>query len=460
MKKLTVLIFTLAFIFCGTAYADEDVMCAQVITFGQNPETLEWEMFPTPCDVPDGWETSMSRPTDEEINPGYIKGDIMPTIAPYTPDGQVSPQEPYIAPFSETETADYTLTEDDNGKTLTLKTGETVRVILESNPSTGYNWAVRALDQNILEHTYNIYTSDCSDEQVMGCGGKEEINFMAIASGETTLEMLYYRGWEGESSAIKTFTLKASVSGDPIIRDDIVIPNDDISESGVVLPGSEAVVSVPNYTFTETDDGKTASVGKGESVRITLESNPSTGYKWNMKASEQDILKNTANDYTSECEEGMMGCGGKEVWDFTAVASGTATLEMLYYRGWEQESSAIRTFTLNVSVSDTATDIELIGRPTEKQVPVLYDDDDADIIPIIAPLSSPGDYNSDGVIDRGDVKEKRKDNDKAFKTWKKECWKMEKDCGDYNGNGVTDKKDLKEKKADLDRSLKTWEKER
>lgn len=31
-------------------------VCAQVITFARNPETGQCEAFPTPCDVPEGWE--------------------------------------------------------------------------------------------------------------------------------------------------------------------------------------------------------------------------------------------------------------------------------------------------------------------------------------------------------------------------------------------------------------------
>lgn len=40
-----------------------DEFCAQVITYGQNPDTGEWETFPSPCDVPDGWASSPQRPT-------------------------------------------------------------------------------------------------------------------------------------------------------------------------------------------------------------------------------------------------------------------------------------------------------------------------------------------------------------------------------------------------------------
>lgn len=37
-------------------------MCAQVITYAENPETGEVIAFPTPCSVPEGWETVPNRP--------------------------------------------------------------------------------------------------------------------------------------------------------------------------------------------------------------------------------------------------------------------------------------------------------------------------------------------------------------------------------------------------------------
>lgn len=35
---------------------DEGVVCIQVITPARNPETGEVRDFPTPCDVPEGWD--------------------------------------------------------------------------------------------------------------------------------------------------------------------------------------------------------------------------------------------------------------------------------------------------------------------------------------------------------------------------------------------------------------------
>lgn len=66
MKKLliggVVIVVTLGGVWFGYTTltekdADSDHMCAQVITDARNPETGEVREFPTPCDVPDGWDT-------------------------------------------------------------------------------------------------------------------------------------------------------------------------------------------------------------------------------------------------------------------------------------------------------------------------------------------------------------------------------------------------------------------
>ncbi|OGN13950.1 MAG: hypothetical protein A3J47_02240 [Candidatus Yanofskybacteria bacterium RIFCSPHIGHO2_02_FULL_43_22] len=38
-----------------------DEVCIQVITPARNPETGEVKEFPTPCDVPKGWEITQSH---------------------------------------------------------------------------------------------------------------------------------------------------------------------------------------------------------------------------------------------------------------------------------------------------------------------------------------------------------------------------------------------------------------
>ena len=47
----------------GGEAGDEATACIQVITWGLDPRTGAWREFPTPCDVPAGWESSSSDPT-------------------------------------------------------------------------------------------------------------------------------------------------------------------------------------------------------------------------------------------------------------------------------------------------------------------------------------------------------------------------------------------------------------
>ncbi len=46
----------------ATELDSRDDVCLQVITYAQNPETLTWITFPTPCDVPAGWTASPTPP--------------------------------------------------------------------------------------------------------------------------------------------------------------------------------------------------------------------------------------------------------------------------------------------------------------------------------------------------------------------------------------------------------------
>ena len=45
------------------------VECPFGYTYAQNPQTLHWGIFPTPCDVPVGWISSSTAPTDYEVCP-------------------------------------------------------------------------------------------------------------------------------------------------------------------------------------------------------------------------------------------------------------------------------------------------------------------------------------------------------------------------------------------------------
>jgi len=97
--------------------------------------------------------------------------------------------------------------------------------------------------------------------------------------------------------------------------------------------------------------GKTVEVGVGGSVVVTLESNPTTGFNWELvKISDESVLEQTDQKFEAPEAKGVVGAGGKEVWTFKALKKGTSTISMEYSRPWEGGEKAAKTFNLTVVV--------------------------------------------------------------------------------------------------------------
>jgi inhibitor of cysteine peptidase len=69
--------------------------------------------------------------------------------------------------------------------------GKEFKVILPSNPSTGYHWEiVGELDKNVVEFVSQDYRAD--EPVLAGSGGSDVWVFKAVAPGETTITLGYY----------------------------------------------------------------------------------------------------------------------------------------------------------------------------------------------------------------------------------------------------------------------------
>jgi inhibitor of cysteine peptidase len=101
--------------------------------------------------------------------------------------------------------------------------------------------------------------------------------------------------------------------------------------------------------LTAADSGSVVGLGGGDTVTITLDSNGTTGFQWNL-VSEPDasVLELVASEYV-EPEDGLVGEGGVEVWTFEAVATGETALELAYARPFEPDAVEA-TFSLAIRV--------------------------------------------------------------------------------------------------------------
>jgi len=90
-------------------------------------------------------------------------------------------------------------------------------------------------------------------------------------------------------------------------------------------------------------------IGIGESFQIELASNPSTGYSWKwMNKQEMSVVDTTDNQYIPDGPD-RIGGGGREIWKFKGLKSGSEVIKLGYTRAWESGPAA-DTKTIKVNV--------------------------------------------------------------------------------------------------------------
>lgn len=80
-----------------------------------------------------------------------------------------------------------------------------------------------------------------------------------------------------------------------------------------------------------TDPQLPIEVSAGKEFNIILESNPSTGYHWEVGELDKNVLEFVKKDYASTSDPNLVGGGGLDVWTFKAVNAGEAQITLGYY---------------------------------------------------------------------------------------------------------------------------------
>jgi inhibitor of cysteine peptidase len=101
-------------------------------------------------------------------------------------------------------------------------------------------------------------------------------------------------------------------------------------------------------TFTEADSGSLEVIKKGETFKVVLPENPSTGYSWNMTVS--DGLKVVDDRYIPPAQQ-VPGRGGQHEWTIKAVNPGQQKVRCIYMRPWEPIHYNETTFRLDIEVT-------------------------------------------------------------------------------------------------------------
>ena len=116
-----------------------------------------------------------------------------------------------LALFSGCDAHGINLTGADNNGQIAAKSGDTLILTLDSNPTTGYSWQVMEIDNAVLVQNGNPeYKQSAGSEGLVGAGGTEIFHFNVVGTETTTLELGYMRPWESVPP-IETFTIEVVV---------------------------------------------------------------------------------------------------------------------------------------------------------------------------------------------------------------------------------------------------------
>jgi len=100
--------------------------------------------------------------------------------------------------------------EQDAGRTVALRRGDRLAVVLEGNPTTGYAWEQIAGDAAVIEPAGEPAITPNSG--ALGASGVVTMPFLAAGAGRITLTLIYHRTFEPKVPPLKTYTVEIVVA--------------------------------------------------------------------------------------------------------------------------------------------------------------------------------------------------------------------------------------------------------
>ena len=86
--------------------------------------------------------------------------------------------------------------------------------------------------------------------------------------------------------------------------------------------------------------GQTIRTAPGKEFTLTLVSNRTTGYGWQLsELPDKAIAQFISSEYVAPYAPRAVGAGGKELWRFRAIGRGTTTIGLVYVRPWEKSAA-------------------------------------------------------------------------------------------------------------------------
>lgn len=98
-----------------------------------------------------------------------------------------------------------------------------------------------------------------------------------------------------------------------------------------------------------TDAGRTVDVNVGDTIVVSLEGTPGTGFNWDVASTLAPVLQQVGTREQRPTSTGLVGAPETIVHQFKAIASGETTLSLVYRQPFGSQQPA-QTFDVRIRV--------------------------------------------------------------------------------------------------------------
>ena len=121
-------------------------------------------------------------------------------------------------------------------------------------------------------------------------------------------------------------------------------------------PAKEAPAAVQAMVTESAPAEAEAQEAKAQEVKLSFDSNPTTGYTW-VAAADNDVF-DIQDTFTASSEAGLLGAGGTQSYRLVPKHSGSAKVTFMYQRPFDQTIQASRTYLFEV---DPEMQVRFVG---------------------------------------------------------------------------------------------------
>ena len=118
---------------------------------------------------------------------------------------------------------------------------------------------------------------------------------------------------------------------------------------GLLLTALSACGASNEVKLDAGDAGSQVELNAGQTLVVSLEGNPTTGYTWEAAELDEQVLRQVG-EAEFKPDSDAIGAGGVQTLRFETVNSGQTTLKLVYHRPWEEDVEPLETFSVQVVV--------------------------------------------------------------------------------------------------------------